>query len=68
MQNVYSRGEAYAGFWWRNLKERGHLGDPGLDGRKISGSEIWWLYWIELVQDRDRWRALVNAVMIIRVP
>jgi len=29
------RGETCTGFWWRNLKVRGNLGDPGLDGRVI---------------------------------
>jgi hypothetical protein len=26
------------------------------------------IYWIEMVQDKDRWQALVNALMNLRVP
>jgi hypothetical protein len=25
----------FTGFWWRNLRERNHLGDPGVDWRII---------------------------------
>ena len=42
--------------WEDNIKmDRKKVGCGGMD-------------WIELAQDRDRWRALVNAVMNIRVP
>jgi hypothetical protein len=55
------------------VKERDHLGDPGVDGIII----LRWILkevgfgdmdWIELAQDRDRWRALVKAAVNYRVP
>jgi hypothetical protein len=48
------------------------LKDPGIDGRII----LKWINerldggmdWMNLAQDRDRGRAVVNAVMNLRVP
>jgi hypothetical protein len=28
----------------------------------------WGVEWIDLAQDRDRWRAIINAVMNIEIP
>jgi hypothetical protein len=42
--------------WEDNIKP--HLQEVGCVG----------MDWIELAQARDRWRALVNAVMNLRVP
>jgi hypothetical protein len=57
-------------FWWENLRERDHWRYPGVDGKIILRLifRMWDMDWIKLVQDRDRWRALVNAAMNLRIP
>ena len=60
------------GFWWGNMRERDHLQDTGIDGRivlrcifrKWDGG----MDWIDMAQVSDRRRALVTAVMNLRVP
>ena len=40
------------------------------DNIKMDLLEVGWgvIDWIDLAQDRDRWRALVNTVMNLQVP
>jgi hypothetical protein len=71
MWHAWENREKCTRFWWESPKERDHSEDRSVDGR--MGSE-WTLgkfgggvKWIRVAQDRDRWRALVNAVMKLRV-
>jgi hypothetical protein len=58
---------------YRLLVGKGPLGRSRrrrVDNIKMDLLEIGWdgVEWIGLAQDRDKWRALVNAVMNLRVP
>jgi hypothetical protein len=67
------RIEVCTGCWWVSLRERGHWGGQDVDGRII----LRWIFrkrdgvgmdLIDLSEDRDRWRALLNSAMNLRVP
>jgi len=52
--------------------ERDHLEDAGIDG----GIILKWVFmkwrgvvdWIDVAHNRDRWRAVLNAVVNVRFP
>jgi hypothetical protein len=72
MWSVWGRREECTGCWWGNLRERGYWGYPDVDERII----LRWIFnklewrgdWMELAQDRDRWRAPASTVKNLRVP
>jgi hypothetical protein len=54
-------------------EEKRPLGRPRrrwVDSIKIDLREIEWncMDWIDLAQDRDQWRDLLNTIMNVRVP
>jgi hypothetical protein len=72
MWHAWERREKCTKFWWESPKERDHFEDQGVGGK--MGSELilgrlacGGVDWIRLSQDRGRWRAVVSAVMNLRV-
>jgi hypothetical protein len=58
------------GYWWESQKERDLQENQDINGCATDLREIGWdgMDWIDLAQDTDRWWALQNTVMNIRVP
>jgi hypothetical protein len=55
----------HVGYWWESQKESAHWEDQDVGGWIILK---WILDWIDLAEDWNQWRALVNTVMNLRVP
>jgi hypothetical protein len=55
-------------FWWEIPKERDHLEDQGVGGKMdLREIGLGGVDWILVAQDRNRWRAVVSAVMNLLV-
>jgi hypothetical protein len=72
MWHAWEWNEKCTRFWCESPIEGDRSEDQGVDGRMgsewILGRNGWGCVdWIQLVQDRDQWRAVVNAVMNLRV-
>jgi hypothetical protein len=71
-------GGACSAYWGKERRKQGFDGNPERkrsrrrweDNIKMDLQELGCgsMNWIELAQDRDTWRALVNAVMNLWVP
>jgi len=66
MWRVCRTGEVHTEFWWGNPRERDQLEDLNVDGRIIFE----WIFkeqdweavdWIDVAQDKDSWRTVLNA-------
>jgi hypothetical protein len=65
------RRAMHIGYWWESQKEKDHWvyqSAREVDNIKMDLREMGWdgMDYIDLVQDRDQWRALVNTVMNLR--
>jgi hypothetical protein len=62
------------GYWWESQKEGkrplGRQRSRWVDNIKMDLREIGWdgVEWIDMAQDRDQCRALVNTELNLRIP
>jgi hypothetical protein len=73
MWHLWGRAEVYIGFWWGRPKGKRPFGRPRHrwgDNIKMDLEEVGCggMGWIDLAQDTNRWRALVNVILNLRVP
>jgi hypothetical protein len=73
MSHEWRRRGIHTGYLWESQKERDHKEDQDVGGWtkiKIDLKKIGWdgVVWIDMAQDRNKWRALVNTVLNLRVP
>jgi hypothetical protein len=57
------------GYWWEGHKERDYQENQDVGGWII----LKWILrdrmrWIDMTQDRDEWKALLDTVINLRVP
>jgi hypothetical protein len=60
-------------YWWERPEGKRPPGRPRrrwVDNIRMDLEEVGWgdVDWIGLAKDRNRWRALVNSVLNLRVP
>jgi hypothetical protein len=69
----WGRRGMHIGCCWESRRKKRPLGRPRhrwVNNIKMDLVEMGWcdVDWIDLAQDRDRWRALVNSVLNLQVP
>jgi hypothetical protein len=67
------RRGTHLGYWWESQKERDYWEDKDVGGWTIIKLILYrigrdGMNSVDMAQDRDQWRALVNTVMNLQVP
>jgi hypothetical protein len=65
---VWETAELHTGFWWGGVRKGDRLEDLDVDGKialkwNFEKCDTVGVDWIDIAEDRDRWRALVDVVM-----